>query len=73
MIISHKRFGIIETEVFFEKHPKNSTDPLYLNYTDDEKKAVTGKVDYVDAYDIKKGKVIIFNIVMDGIHQYKKF
>jgi protocatechuate 3,4-dioxygenase beta subunit len=73
MIITHKRFGIIETEMYFEKHPKNLMDPIYLTYTDEEKEMLTGIVEYVDEYDFRKGKVVTFNVVMDGIHQYKKF
>jgi protocatechuate 3,4-dioxygenase beta subunit len=73
MIISHKKFGIIETEMYFENHPKNLIDPVYLSYDENERKAVTGDTNYVDIYDLRKGKIVIFNIVMDGIHQYKKF
>ncbi|MDR0571372.1 MAG: hypothetical protein LBG48_00810, partial [Rickettsiales bacterium] len=73
MIITHKRFGIIETEMYFRNHSRNTTDPIYLSYTNEEREMLTGDVGYIDAYDFKKGKIVIFNIVMDGIHQYKKF
>jgi protocatechuate 3,4-dioxygenase beta subunit len=73
MIISHKKFGIIETELYFEKHPKNLTDSIYLSYPEKEREMLTGNTNYVDIYDLRKGKVVVFNIVMDGIHQYKKF
>jgi protocatechuate 3,4-dioxygenase beta subunit len=73
IIIAHKRFGIIETELYFEKHPLNPTDPVYLSYPEEERNMLLGKVEYVDVFDLKKGKIVTFNIVMDGIHQYKKF
>jgi protocatechuate 3,4-dioxygenase beta subunit len=73
LIASHRKFGIIETEVYFEKHPRNLTDPIYLSYTEDERAALTGDTSYIDVFDIKKGKMLVFNIVMDGVHQYKKF
>jgi protocatechuate 3,4-dioxygenase beta subunit len=72
-IISHKRFGIIETEVYFEKHFRNETDPVYLSYPEDDKKKITATMDYVDIDDMSKGKIATFNIVMDGIHQYKRY
>jgi protocatechuate 3,4-dioxygenase beta subunit len=72
-IISHKRFGIIETEVYFDKHFRNESDPVYLSYPDGDRKRITATIDYVDLDDLSKGKIATFNIVMDGIHQYKKY
>ncbi|MDR2760693.1 MAG: hypothetical protein LBB09_02500 [Rickettsiales bacterium] len=73
VIITHRRFGIIETELYFEKHPRNLIDPVYLSYSEGDRKMITGNVSYVDVFDLQKGKIVIFNIVMDGVHQYKKF
>ena len=73
IIISHKKFGIIETEIYFENHFRNNSDPIYLTYPEKDKKRLTAPIQYVDRSDISKGKVATFNIVMDGIHQYKRF
>lgn len=73
VIISHKKFGIIETEIYFENHPKNNTDPIYLSYPENDRKRLTATVQYVDKDDVAKGKIAIFNVVMDGIHQYKRY
>ena len=73
IIISHKRFGTIETEIYFEGHFRNNTDPLYLTYPEEDRKMLTASVEYVDPEDLSKGKKITFNIVMDGIHQYTRY
>ncbi len=73
VIISHKKFGIIETELYFEGHFRNGSDPIYLTYPENDRKRLTATMQYVDRNDITKGKVATFNIVMDGIHQYKRF
>lgn len=73
VIISHKKFGIIETEIYFDGHFRNETDPIYLTYPEKDKKMLTATMQYVDKNDITKGKIATFNIIMDGIHQYKRF
>ena len=73
MIITHKKFGTIETEIYFDKHFRNNSDPIYLTYPKEDRIKLTAPVIYVDKEDVKKGKVATFNIVMDGIHQYKRF
>ena len=73
MIIAHKKFGIIETEIYFKNHPRNFKDPIYLSYPEQDREALTAEVNYVDSYDLTKGKIITFNVVMDGIHQYKRY
>ena len=73
VIISHKKFGTIETEIYFDGHFRNEEDPIYLSYPEEDRKRLTASVSYVDNNDLSKGKIAIFNIVMDGIHQYKRF
>lgn len=73
IIISHKRFGIIETEFYFDQHPKNLQDPIYLTYPEEDRIKLTAKIEYVDKSDVSKGKIATFNVIMDGIHQYKRF
>ena len=73
VIIAHKKFGIIETEIYFKNHPRNFKDPIYLSYPEQDREALTAEVNYVDSYDLTKGKIITFNVVMDGIHQYKRY
>lgn len=73
MIIIHEKFGIIETEFYFKNHKLNKTDPVYNAYPDEDKNALTADVYYVDDEDPSKGKIAEFNIVIDGIHEYKRY
>ena len=73
VIISHKDFGEIQTEDYFENHPLNEKDPQYMSYTEAEKEMLTAKVVNIDNMDPKQGKIATFNIVMDGIHAYKGY
>ncbi|MDR1494576.1 MAG: hypothetical protein LBI29_00885 [Rickettsiales bacterium] len=72
-LISHRRFGIIETEMYFEENPKNFRDPIYLTYSEDEKKLLTATVRPVSRKSPENGKIATFNIVMDGLQQYKRY
>jgi len=73
IIISHQDFGKIETEFYFENHPKNKKDPYYLSYKEDDREMLTADVEYVNPKNHKEGKVAIFNIIMQGMHQFKGF
>lgn len=73
MNIYHTKFGRLETEVYFENHPFNKTDYQYLAYDEDERKALTADVRHSDIFDTNSVKLCTFNIVMQGIHQYKKY
>lgn len=73
VIIAHKKFGLIETEIYFKDNPKNIDDPIYMSYPEEDRKMLTASVEYVDPEDLSKGKKITFNVVMDGIHQYKRY
>lgn len=71
--IYHPRFGKLETEMYFEKHPYNKTDSQYLSYTEEERNLITANASNTNILDPKSIKIFTFNIVMRGIHQYKKF
>ena len=71
--IYHDKFGKIETEIYFENHPRNRFDAQYLSYNKKEKELLTAKVRLQDIYDSKSTKICIFDITMDGVHQYKSF
>ena len=73
MNIYHQRFGKLETEIYFEKHPYNKSDYQYLAYSEEERKQLTAEVNYSDPYNVNSIKVCTFNVVMRGIQQYKKF
>lgn len=73
MNIYHPKFGKIETEMYFAKHPYNKDDYQYLAYNSDERKMVTAKVHNSDMMNSRSIKVATFNLVMRGSHQYKKF
>ena len=73
IIISHKNFGEIQTEIYFDKHPLNEKDPLYMSYSKEDRKMLTAKVVNFDDIDPKQGKIATFNIVIDGIHSYKGY
>lgn len=73
MNIYHKEFGKIETEMYFEGHPRNNIDYEYLSYSDQEKHLLTAQVILSDIFDQYSPKLCTFNIVMEGIHKYKSF
>ena len=73
IIISHPKFGTIETEIYFKDHPLNEKDPYYMSYSLEDRIALTANVVDIDEKNIKDGKVATFNIVMDGIHPYKGY
>jgi protocatechuate 3,4-dioxygenase beta subunit len=73
MNIYHKSFAKIETEIYFENHPKNFYDHEYLSYNDHERKLLTSKVRLSDIFNKRSNKICSFDIVMDGVHKYKSF
>lgn len=73
MNIYHPRFGKLETEMYFEKHPYNENDYQYLSYSEDERRALTAVVRNSDIMNSQSIKLCTFDIVMQGVHQYKKF
>ncbi len=73
MNIYHNKFGRLETEMYFEGHPFNEKDFQYLSYEEGERKMLTSSVSHSNIYDTSSIKLCNFNIVMKGIHQYKKY
>lgn len=73
LIISHDDFGVIETEFYFKNHPLNKKDPIYFHYSRQDREMLTADVRYLDKDNFDAGKIAVFNIVMDGIHAYKKY
>jgi len=73
IIVSHPKFGEVQTEIYFDKHPLNNDDPQYALYSDEDRKMLTAKVVNIDDLDPKQGKIATFNVVIDGIHSYKGY
>ena len=73
MNIYHTKFGKLETEMYFQGHPLNDSDFQFLSYTDEEQKVLAATVQNTDVMNTHSIKLCTFNIVMKGIHQYKKF
>lgn len=73
MNVYQSKFGKLETEMYFEGHPYNDTDYQYLSYKPEERKLLTAKVRNSDLSDKKSNKLCTFNIVMQGVHQFKRF
>ncbi|MBP7710652.1 MAG: hypothetical protein KA100_06260 [Rickettsiales bacterium] len=73
MNVYHPKFGKLETEMYFEKHPYNEGDYQYLSYSEGERKALTALVRHSDIMNTKSIKLCTFDLVMRGIHQYKHF
>lgn len=73
MNVYHPKFGKLETEMYFAKHPFNATDYQYLAYSEKERKMLTADVRSADLLNPQSIKLCTFDIVLKGIHQYKKF
>lgn len=73
MNIYHPKFGKLETEMYFEKHPYNISDYQYLAYSEEERKLLTAQVHNTDILNTQSIKLCTFNIVMRGTQLYKKF
>jgi|GEM_PF-844602 len=71
--VYHPKFGKLETEMYFINHPQNQTDYQYLAYTNQERDLLTADVRTIDFIDPEAIKLCTFNLVMKGIHQFKKF
>lgn len=71
--VYHEKFGKLETEMYFEEHPKNNTDYQYLSYNEEDRKALTARVRLSNIYDSRSTKIANFDIVLKGTHQYKYF
>jgi protocatechuate 3,4-dioxygenase, beta subunit len=73
MDIYHSKFGTINTEVYFENHPRNKLDYQYLSYSKEEQNLLTAPVRLFNMFDKNSRKICMFDIIMEGVHQYKNF
>ena len=71
--VYHPKFGKLETEMYFVNHPQNQTDYQYLAYLPKERDLLTADVRTIDFINPEAIKLCTFNIVMKGVHQFKKF
>lgn len=71
--IYHPQFGKLETEMYFAKHPYNEGDYQYLAYNEKERKQITARVRSSDILNPQSIKLCAFNIVLRGVHQYKRY
>jgi protocatechuate 3,4-dioxygenase beta subunit len=73
MNIYSTKFGRLETEMYFADHPYNASDYQYLAYDENERAMVTATVRNSDIMNPDSIKLCTFDIVMKGVHQYKRF
>ncbi|GMO56326.1 MAG: dioxygenase [Rickettsiales bacterium] len=73
IIVQHDNFDTLITEIYFEDHYMNKSDPIYQSYTENDKKMLTARVTNVNKRNTADGKIATFDIVLDGIHGYKKY
>jgi hypothetical protein len=59
--------------MYFENHPYNKNDYQYLAYSEDERKLVTADVRHSNILNPSSIKLCTFDIIMRGIHQYKRY
>lgn len=71
MNIYHTKFGQLNTEMYFEKHPYNDDDYQYLAYSPEERKLLTARVRHTDIFNTHSIKLCTFNLVMRGTQLYK--
>ncbi len=71
--ISHEKFGMLETEIYFKGHPDNAKDYQFLAYEKWEREKLSAPVKYSNILDAKSIKIFTFNIVLEGVHDYKTF
>jgi protocatechuate 3,4-dioxygenase beta subunit len=65
VVFEHNKHGRIETEIFFENHPRNKTDPKYKKLTVMQKKNVTANVFFINPNEKELGKKALFNITFN--------
>lgn len=69
--IEHRTYGTIETEIFFENHPRNAKDPKYKKLTKNQQKTVTAKVFFVDRLNKDAGKKARFDVTYNATQVLK--
>ena len=65
VVFEHEKYGRIETEIFFENHPRNKTDPKYKKLTANQKKNVTASVFFINPKEKDLGKRAVFNVTFN--------
>ena len=73
MNVYHPKFGRLETEMYFEDHPYNLTDYQYLAYSDQDRKLLTADVHHSKILNPQSIKLCTFDIVLRGVHKFKRF
>lgn len=69
MNIYHEKFGELKTEIYFADQKLNEADFQYLSYKQEDIKLLTA-----DLFGINDSiSVYVFNIIMPGSHQFKKY
>jgi len=71
--IFHEKFVRMDTEIYFENHPRNTLDPYYMSYSLPDRQMLTAKVLNMNPKRQQDGKIAIFNVVLNGIHSYKGY
>lgn len=67
------KHGNIETEIFFENHPRNAKDPKYTKLTKQEKSLVTGITSFIDPSQKERGKKVRFDVTYNANQTTKVF
>jgi protocatechuate 3,4-dioxygenase beta subunit len=65
VVFEHAKYGRIETEIFFENHPRNAGDPKYRRLTENQKKNVTAFVYFINPKEKELGKKVVFNLIFN--------
>lgn len=72
MLIEHPKYGRIETEVFFQHHPRNANDYKYKKLSIEQRKIATAEVLFLDPSDKEAGKKAIFNVMFNVMQPTKE-
>lgn len=62
----HAKHGLIETEIYFRNHPRNSTDPKYSRLKRKQRELVTADTYFINNASKELGKRIIFNVIFNA-------
>ena len=73
MNVSHPKFGKLQTEVYFEKHPFNESDFQFMSYPEEDRKALIPKVKHTEILNTRSIKICTFDVVMKGVQQFKGY
>jgi protocatechuate 3,4-dioxygenase beta subunit len=71
--IKHSDFQDIHTRMYFNKHPKNSSDTALNSMGANTKNLIIAKGQPIDKMDRTKGREYKFNITLEGINKYRRY